>query len=148
LALLRLTASGLPLPFAAVQNRRSLIFLENLVDVTARACIHPDAVGRVLLACDPVDLSTPELIRALAAGLGRPARLFAMPQAAFALLRRLPMIGPLAARLTLSLQVDDRETRAALDWRPPVSPGTGLVATARAFARARGENVGRRGGVL
>jgi UDP-glucose 4-epimerase len=148
LALLRLTASGLPLPFAAVQNRRSLIFIENLVDVTARSCIHADAAGRVLLACDPVDLSTPELIRALAAGLGRSAHLFAIPQAAFALLRRLPVIGPLAARLTLSLQVDDRETRAALDWRPPVSPGTGLAATARAFALAHDENVGRRDGVL
>lgn len=132
-ALIRLAASGLPLPFAGIDNRRSLIFLDNLVDLAARACEHPGAAGRVLLARDALDLSTPELIRAVAVGLDRPTRLFAVPQAAFAALRRLPMLGPLIARLTLSLQLDDGETRAALDWRPRISPEIGLAATARAF---------------
>jgi UDP-glucose 4-epimerase len=54
-----------------------------------------------------------------------------------AALRRLPALGPLLSRLTLSLQVDDAATRTALDWRPPVSSESGLAATARAFlARA------------
>jgi nucleoside-diphosphate-sugar epimerase len=132
-ALMKLVASGLPLPLAALDNRRSMIFLDNLVDLAARASVHPGAAGRVLLARDAVDLSTPELIRALAEGMGRRARLFAVPEAAFASLRRLPMLGPLVARLTLSLEVDDRPTRTALDWRPPVSPQTGLATTARAF---------------
>ena len=135
-ALMRLVASGLPLPFARIENRRSLIFIDNLVDLVGRACLHPAAPGRVLLARDAADLSTPELIRLLAAGLGRPARLFGVPQPALAALRPLPMLGPLLARLTLSLQVDDAETRAALDWRPPVLPEIGLAATANAF-RAR-----------
>jgi nucleoside-diphosphate-sugar epimerase len=132
-ALIRLVASGLPLPFAAIDNRRSLIFLDNLVDVTVRAAIHSAAAGQVLLVGDALDLSTPELIRRLAAGLGRPARLFAAPEAAFAALRRLPGLGPLVARLTRSLQIDDSTTRTLLDWAPPVPTEAGLAVTVRAF---------------
>ena len=131
--LMRLAASGLPLPFAGIDNRRSLIFLDNLVDVAAHAASHPGAAGQVLLVRDAFDLSTAELVRQLAAGLGRPARLFAVPESAFALFRRLPVLGPLVARLTLSLQVDDSATRSLLAWAPRVSPETGLAATARAF---------------
>lgn len=136
-ALIRLAASGLPLPFAGTDNRRSLIFLDNLVDVAAAAATHPAAAGRVLLVRDAVDLSTRELIRELAAGLGRPVRLFALPEAGFAALRRLPALGPLVARLTLSLQVDDSATRSLLDWTPAISPEAGLAATARDFRRRR-----------
>jgi nucleoside-diphosphate-sugar epimerase len=132
-ALIRLVASGLPLPFAGIDNRRSVIFIDNLTDLLARASEHPGAVGRVLLACDGVDLSTPELIRLLAAGLDRPARLFRLPPAGFAPLRSLPRLGPLIARLTMSLQVDDSDTRLALDWRPAIPPEIALVETARAF---------------
>jgi hypothetical protein len=91
----------------------------------------------VLLLRDDPDLSTQDLVCALAAGLDRPARLFAVPGATFAMLRAIPIFGPLAARLTLSLQVDDRTTRALLDWAPPVALQTGLATTARAF---RGED--------
>jgi UDP-N-acetyl-alpha-D-quinovosamine dehydrogenase len=132
-ALIRLVASGLPLPFAGIDNRRSVIFLDNLVDLAATACLHPAAGGQVLLARDAADLSTPELIRALAAGFGRRARLFAVPSAAFAVLHRLPVLGPILSPLTLSLQVDDGETRRALCWSPAVSPEAGLAATARAY---------------
>jgi nucleoside-diphosphate-sugar epimerase len=132
-ALIRLAASGLPLPFAGIENRRSLIFVDNLVGATARAAIDPAAAGQVLLVRDDVDLSTRDLVSALAAGLGRPARLFAVPEAVFAKLRSLPALGPLVARLTLSLQVDDSATRALLDWAPPVPTETGLAITTRAF---------------
>jgi len=133
-ALLRLVASGAPLPFAALDNRRSLICVANLVDLLAEAATRPAAAGQVLLAADGTDLSTPDLIRILAAGLGRPAHLFPAPKAVFALARRLPALGPPLARLTLSLQVDDGATRARLDWRPAISTEEGLMATARAFA--------------
>jgi nucleoside-diphosphate-sugar epimerase len=110
-----------------------LIFVDNLVGATTRAAIDPAAAGRVLLVRDCVDLSTRDLVCALAAGLGRPARLFAVPEAAFAKLRPLPALGALVARLTLSLQVDDSATRALLDWAPPVPTATGLAITTRAF---------------
>ena len=132
---LRLAASGLPLPFAALDNRRSLIFRDNLVDLLAVAAAHPAAAGATLLACDDVDFSTPGLIRALSAGLGRKARLFPVSAALFAVLAPLPGLGPRLARLTGTLQVDDSATRQALGWLPPVSAAAAaLAATARAFA--------------
>ena len=133
-ALIRLAASGLPLPFAALDNRRSLISRDNLVDLLAVAATHPQAAGMTLLVRDDVDLSTPELIRALSAGLGCQARLFPVPATLFTTLRPLPVVGPRIARLTGSLQVDDSVTRAALGWAPPVSAAAALAATARAFA--------------
>jgi nucleoside-diphosphate-sugar epimerase len=132
--LVRLAGCGLPLPFAALDNRRSLIFLDNLVDLVAAATLHPGAARRVLLARDGVDLSPPELIGILARGQGRPARLFALPAPAFAVLRRFPGLGTAACRLSLSLQVDDGATRALLGWAPPVVAEAALLATARAVA--------------
>jgi nucleoside-diphosphate-sugar epimerase len=132
-ALLRLAASGIPLPFSALDNRRSLVCRDNLVELIALAATHPAASGLILLTRDGEDLSTPALIRALAVGLGRKARLFAVPEALLAALRPLPGIGPKLSRLTLSLQVDDAPTRALLDWTPPVAAADALAATARAF---------------
>ena len=135
-ALIRLAGSGLPLPLAAIDNRRSLIFRDNLVDLLAVAATHPAAAGMTLLARDDADFSTPDLIRALATGIGLQARLFPVPNMLFAALRPLPMIGPRLARLTQSLQVDDGATRAVLQWAPPAPAAIGLAATARAFGRA------------
>ncbi|HEV8030526.1 MAG TPA: NAD-dependent epimerase/dehydratase family protein [Stellaceae bacterium] len=133
-SLLRLVASGVPLPFASVDNRRSFIHADNLTDLIAVAAFHPATPGKVLLAADGLDLSTPALVRLLAAGLGRPARLFPVPEALFALLRQTPRLSPRLASLTLSLQVDDSATRTGLGWTPPVAAEAGLLATARAFA--------------
>ncbi|HLY47451.1 MAG TPA: NAD-dependent epimerase/dehydratase family protein [Stellaceae bacterium] len=133
-ALARLSGSGLPLPFAGLDNRRSLLFLDNLVDLVGVALSHPAAAAKVLLAADGADLSTAALIRILAQGQGRRARLFAVPELALAALRGLPAIGPAFGRLTLSLQVDDGATRALLGWAPPVAAEAALGATARALA--------------
>jgi nucleoside-diphosphate-sugar epimerase len=135
-ALIGLAASGLPLPFAAVDNRRSLLFIDNLVALILRACIHPAAAGSIWLARDGEDWSTPALLRALAAALGRPARLYAVPEPLFAPLRRLPVVGRRVAALTLSLEADDRATREALGWVPAVGAGEALALTA-AWFRAR-----------
>ena len=144
--MIRLVASGVPLPFAGIDNRRSLIFLGNLVDLAATVCLHPAAGGQVLLARDAADLSTPELIRALAAGLGGRPRLFAVPPTVFAALSRLPMLGPAVARLTSSLQVDDGETRRLLGWSPAVAAETGLAAAARGYGGSgRANAAGARG---
>ncbi len=136
-ALTGLVARAVPLPFAGVDNRRSLIFLGNLVDLLAKACIHPAAPGRVLLARDERDLSTPELVRALASGFGRRALLFPVPPALLNALRSVPRVAAAVSRLTSSLQVDDTETRRALGWSPAVAPEAGLAATAQAFTRRR-----------
>ena len=135
-ALLRLVASGLPLPFAAIDNRRSIVFIDNLIDVISVAATHPAAGGIWLVRDDP-DLSIADLVRGLAAGLDRPARLFPIPASMWPILNIAPGIGPRVAALTRSLQADDAATRAALGWTPPVSAREGLAHTARAFAEER-----------
>ena len=79
LALLRLCASGLPLPLGRVQNRRSLLFVDNLADAVCAALERPEAAGRTFLVRDGQDLSIPELCRCLSAGLGRACRLWPVP---------------------------------------------------------------------
>jgi len=125
-ALMRLVARGWPLPFAAIDNRRSLIFVDNLTDLIAAAAQHPGAAGRVLLARDGEDVSTRELIRALSAALGVPARLFPLPG-----------IGLLVPALARSAEIDDTATRARLGWAPPATLAEGLAATAASFRAAR-----------
>ncbi len=137
-ALLRLARSGLPLPFAGLDNRRSLIARDNLVDLIATVSTHPLAFqagrSRILLGRDGADPSIPDVIRILATAQGRNAKLFALSTPVFAGLRRLPRVGPAVRRLTLSLQVDDSPTRAELGWQPPVTAEAALAETARAFA--------------
>jgi nucleoside-diphosphate-sugar epimerase len=148
-ALLRLVESGLPLPFAGLDNRRSLLARDNLVDLLAVAALHPAAAGRVWLAADGEDLSTADLVRILARGQGRVARLFTLPDPVFAILRSLPGLGPAVRRLTQSLQVDAAPTRTNLGWSPPVPVEAALRATARAFREANPDeaNPGAIGGV-
>lgn len=134
-ALIRLARSGLPLPFAGIDNRRSLIARGNLADLIALAATHPGAAGQILLARDGFDLSTPQLIAALARLQGRKARLFRVPDRLLVALRALPGIGAKLTPLTLSLQVDDAPTRALLGWKPPISLPFALAETVRAGAR-------------
>ena len=136
-ALLQLVASGVPLPFAAIHNLRSFLHADNLADLMAVAATHRAAPGQVLLASDGTDLSTPALIRLLAQGIGRRARLVPVPHLLLAPLRHAPRLGHRLASLIQSLQIDDGPTRALLGWTPPVAAEAGLVDTARAFAASR-----------
>lgn len=132
LALLRLVDRGLPLPLASIDNRRSLVFLGNLLDVIERALSGPAAPGTFLLR-DDVEPSTPDLICRIARHLGRPARLLPCPPT---LLRRLAAMaghGEAAARLIGSVRIDDASTRAALGWQPRFGLDDGLAETCRWF---------------
>ena len=130
LALLRALDRAMPLPLGAINNRRSLIALGNLVDLIVKCIEHPAAANRVFLAADGEDLSTTELLRRLARYLGRRARLIPLParllRGGLAALRR----QDLADRLLGSLQIDITETRATLGWAPPVTVDEGLLAAA------------------
>jgi UDP-N-acetyl-alpha-D-quinovosamine dehydrogenase len=131
--LLWLAGSGLPLPFATVDNRRSLVAIDNLVDLIATAATHPAASGQVLLAADAKAFSTPALLAILAEGQGRKSRLFGLPDRCLAALRRLPGVGRAVSRLTMSLEVDLGMTYSTLGWTPPVDAAAALVAAARAL---------------
>jgi nucleoside-diphosphate-sugar epimerase len=124
--LLNIVRSGVPLPLAAVNNQRSFIGLDNLVDLLIRCMDHPSAAGQTLLVSDGQDLSTPQLLRMIANAMGRHARLFPVPvpllRAAGRVLGRLNEID----RLVGSLQVDSSATREVLGWTPLVSVEEGV----------------------
>jgi len=132
LRLLRWVDSGVPLPLASVLNRRSLIFLDNLVDAISRCVEHPEARGPLLFN-DAESVSTPELAARMARALDRPARLFHVPPA---LLR---MAGTVSRRrgevrsLTRSLVIDPSRASRLLEWRPRRTLDEGLTETANWF---------------
>jgi nucleoside-diphosphate-sugar epimerase len=120
---------GIPLPFSRIENRRSLIYLGNLVDAFATCLTHPAAVNETFLVSDDEDVSTPELIRRVASALHRPARLLAIPRPMLRLAGLLTGKRKEVARLLGSLAVDSRRIRSALGWLPPYSMQDGLKAT-------------------
>jgi nucleoside-diphosphate-sugar epimerase len=131
LRLLGLAESGLPLPLASVDGQRSLIGVRNLCDLLRRCLWHPGAASATLLASDGEDISLPSLIRDLAEGMGRPARLFPAPVRLVRGLAALAGKGATFDKLTASLQIDATPTFLKLDWSPPLSLREGLRETAR-----------------
>jgi len=137
LSMLRWLDKGIPLPLAAIQNRRSLVAVDNLADLI-RTCIdHPRAANQIFLAADGEDLSTPELLRKAAAALGKTARLLPMPAALLNVAAR--CLGKTAAlqKLCGSLQVDIGKTRERLGWRPPLGVDQALRSAAEHYLGTR-----------
>jgi nucleoside-diphosphate-sugar epimerase len=122
-----------PLPLGAVHNLRSLVALDNLVDLIVRCVDHPAAANKVFLVSDGEDLSTPQLLRRVAGALGRSARLPRVPEGVLRLVARCLGAGEAMQRLCESLQVDIRDTRRSLDWSPPASVDESLRKTVAAF---------------
>jgi|SRR5579883_901835 len=129
-ALLRWIDRRVPLPLAAIRNRRSFVFCDNLTALIATALSHPAAAGQIFLVRDDDEIGTPQLVREIARRLGRKARLFPAP----AWLLR----AATGDRLVGSLSIDDGATRARLGWRPPFSLADGLDAACRWFVDAEG----------
>lgn len=119
--------SGIPLPLGRVNNLRSLISVENLVDLIYVCLEHPAAAGQVLLACDGEDVSTSELLRRLGCAMGKPARLVPVPTVLLQLGAAIVGKRAMARRLTGSLQVDMSATTSLLGWTPPLTLDEGLA---------------------
>ncbi len=130
-SLMRVVEIGLPLPFGAVRNARSLLYLGNLTDVVALCLTHEAAAGRVFLPSDGVDVSTSELIRGIAKGMGRSARLLPVPPSLMMLAAGILGKGPAAARLFGDLAVDSTPLFRDLGWRPPFTMDEGVRSTAQ-----------------
>ena len=131
LRLMNLVARGVPLPLGAVANRRSFIYTGNLAGAIVQALDAPQAAGRTYLVSDGEDVSTPDLVRALARALGVKPRLLSLPLAALGLGATLAGKRAEFARLTGSLQVDSSRIRQELGWEPRFSLTQGLTETAR-----------------
>ncbi len=139
--MMRLLCRGVPLPLGAVHNRRSLVALSNLVDLISVVALHPAAGNRAFLVSDGEDVSTAQLFRRIGAALGRPVRLFPVPQSIVFGAARLVGKAELARQLCGSLQVDISETCHSLQWVPPVRLQDALQEAANDFI-ARQEVVG------
>ncbi|WP_038050710.1 NAD-dependent epimerase/dehydratase family protein [Thioalkalivibrio sp. ALJ1] len=129
----RWVGKGVPLLLGAVDNRRSLIGLDNLVDLLMTCVEHPDAANRVFLAGDGEDLSTTDLLRRVAVAMDRRARLVPFPPVLLRAAARAVGRDDLARRLLDSLQVDITDTCETLGWEPPVSVDEGLRRSVRAL---------------
>lgn len=126
-SLLRWVARGLPLPLGlATTNRRSLVGLDNLVDLILTCVDHPKAANQTLLVSDGEDLSTADLLSRIGKALNRPARLIPVPVSILIIASRLLGKSSIAQRLLGSLQVDISKTCTLLNWKPPVSVDEGL----------------------
>lgn len=125
-SLVRWVEKGVPLPFGAVYNKRSLVGIDNLVDLIIRCIDHPAAANQVFLAGDGEDLSTTELLRGVGEAMGKPARLIPVPAGLLQLGATLLGKKAMAQRLLGSLQVDISKTCEMLDWKPPYTVQEGL----------------------
>ena len=136
--LLNAVRRGLPLPLGAIDNRRSLIHVDNLADATA-CVLDRQAAGRcdTYLLADGEDVSTADLIRRVARAMRRPARLIPVPVALLRLLGLGTGRSGAIDRLTGSLQVDASAIRDSLGWAPPVRLDDGLAQTVTWFTRRR-----------
>ena len=135
LRLLKVVECGVPIPLKSVNNRRSLIYLGNLVDAIVTCMKHPRAIGQTYLVSDGEDVSTPELIRRMGSALGRPARLFPFPPFLMNIAGCISGKSDTIERLIGSLMVDSSKIKRELDWEPPYTMDQGLKETAKWYKK-------------
>jgi len=125
-SMIKLVEKGLPLPLGAIHNQRSLVGIDNLIDLIIRCIDHPAAANQVFLAGDGEDLSTTELLRGVGKAMGQPARLVPVPEGLLQFGATLLGKKAMAQRLLGSLQIDISKTCELLDWKPPYTVEDGL----------------------
>lgn len=133
LSMIKILYKGIPLPLGNVSNKRSLVFIDNLVDLLVRVIDHPKASGQVFLVSDDHDISTTVLLKSMSFALGKKSLLIPVP--VFLLKTIFCLIGKssLSQRLLGSLRLDISKTKEILDWTPPVSFEEGIKRTAMSF---------------
>jgi len=138
LTLLKVVQAAPPLPFAALANRRSMIYVGNLVHAIGACLDHARAAGETYVLRDGPDLTVAEFFRAAAAALERPARLFPVPRAWLRLAGAVTGQSDAMGRLLDTLVVEDQKIRRDLGWTPPFTPAQGLRETAAWFNARQG----------
>lgn len=126
-SMIKLMQKGFPLPLGAVHNQRSLVALDNLVDLIITCVTHPVAANQVFLVADGQDVSTTELLKGVANAAGKPARLVPVPAVMLQLAATAVGKKAVAQRLLGSLQVDISKARELLGWTPPLTLEQGLA---------------------
>jgi nucleoside-diphosphate-sugar epimerase len=133
LQLMKWAASGIPLPLGSIHNRRSMIYLGNLLDAIMTCAIHPEASGEVFLVSDDYDISVPELIRALTDAMGKKSKLLPFPVGFLKTAGKLTGKANDMDKLTGSLVVDISKIKNLLHWKPPFTFEEGIRETVESF---------------
>jgi UDP-4-keto-D-QuiNAc 4-reductase len=126
LSMVRWLRRGLPLPFGAINNKRSLLALANLLDLITICLRHPAAANQTFLACDGEDISTTELLKRISRAMGKPSLLIPVPMLFLEGVATLFGKKAMIQRLCGSLQVDISKARKLLEWIPPLTVEEGL----------------------
>ena len=124
--LIKLVKSGIPLPLSMIQNQRSMIGVDNLIDLLTKCIDHPHAAGKTFLASDGEDLSTPDLISHISYAMGQSVRLFPVPIFLLKFFAHIFSKQKEIDRLVGSLRVNNSHTRQILNWIPPTSITEGI----------------------
>ncbi|MFW8744911.1 UDP-glucose 4-epimerase family protein [Mesorhizobium japonicum] len=133
-SMMRWLQRGVPLPFGGIKkNRRSFIYLKNLVEIITVCITHPAAANQTFLVSDGEDLSTTELLRRMFLAMELPMRLIAVPPSFIRIGAKLIWRPDISRRLCDSLQVDIQKTKDVLGWSPRISVDDGLRQTAAYF---------------
>lgn len=133
LSLIKLSSKPIPLPFGMVNNKRSMVYVGNLVDFIIRCVDHPAAANQTFLISDGEDVSLKGLITYIRQALGRAAWLVPVPVSLFKLAGKLTGKTGVVDRLVGDLQVDSSKARNLLDWQPPFTVQQGIEQTVLDF---------------
>ena len=135
--LIKLVGRGLPLPFGSLRNQRSMVALDNLVDLLILCTSHPAAAGQVFLVSDGIDLTIGQLITMIAHAHNKRPLLLPVPAKLMRTVANVMGKSAVAGRLLDSLQVDIEKTCAGLKWTPIVTPQVAIKKTVDAFLLQR-----------
>lgn len=137
LNLMKLVQLGLPLPFRLATGLRSMVAVDNLVDLLILCSIHANAPGGIFMVSDGRDLTVRELVQSIALAMGKTVWMLPVPPALMYGAARVLRKGGVAERLLGSLQVDIKETRARLEWAPVITGQNAINATVTHFLASR-----------
>ncbi len=135
LRLFKIVERGIPFPLSSIKNRRSFIYLGNLIDAIITCINHPEATGKTYLVSDGEDVSTPELIRRIGAAFRRRALLLSVPTPIMRMAGKIVGKSDEVERLVGSLIVDISKIRSELEWKPPYTMKNGLRETAKWYKK-------------
>ncbi|QXI16347.1 UDP-glucose 4-epimerase family protein [Pseudomonas hamedanensis] len=137
LTMIRWLQRGVPLPFGAINNKRSLVSIDNLIDFIMTCIEHPAAANQTFLVSDGHDVSTTELLRSLSVALNQPSVLLPVPVSLISAGAKLLGKGAMAQRIFCSLVVDISKNKHVLGWVPPVNFQHAIENTVKPFVDAR-----------
>jgi nucleoside-diphosphate-sugar epimerase len=127
--LVRTVRGGIPLPLRNVRNSRSLLYVDNLVEITALCVACPDARNEVFAAADPLPVSTPEIISWIAEGIRKRPLLWPFP---IFIIRRLAILFRFDSRISSLIDdfaIDVQKAKRVLDWQPGFNTQSGILRT-------------------